>query len=122
MNNNKLIVFIFFAILSVFVFYSCNQPYDDTGMKSDSALIEVSFKPNACTSPGCIKNKPFFNIAHMTNLKSAVDYAISVKANAIEMDMNFDDEGIPTDFRHGWPCDCTCSLRGHSSRASICKA
>jgi len=70
----------------------------------------------------------FFNIAHGTNLKASVDLAISSGANALEMDLQFDEKkgGIPTEFHHGIPCDCSCApvvLIGEKDKgtASLCR-
>jgi len=45
-------------------------------------------------------------IGHMTNSTDAADWALEKKANALEADLRFDDWGTPTEFKHGWPCDC----------------
>lgn len=50
----------------------------------------------------------FYAIAHMTNNRKAVDWAVSQGANALEADLRFDADGSPKEFRHGMPCDCTC--------------
>ena len=50
----------------------------------------------------------FYNIAHMCNNIETLDWAVDQGANAIEADLQFDDQGNPTRFYHGWPCDCTC--------------
>lgn len=50
---------------------------------------------------------PFYVIGHMTNTTEAVDIALAGGANALELDLQFDDED-PEDFQHGWPCDCSC--------------
>src|SRR5437588_6419450 len=51
----------------------------------------------------------FFNIAHMVNTASAVDWALSQGANGLEMDLRFRSDGTPYQFQHGGFCDCDCS-------------
>ena len=51
----------------------------------------------------------FYVIAHMTNTPSAARWAIEAGANAIEIDLRFDD-GTPTSFVHGGICDCICAI------------
>ncbi len=64
----------------------------------------------------------FYAIGHMTNTRSAVDWAVSTGANALEADLNFDDAGNPTVFRHGSPCDCTCFTGGVCDHLDSCNA
>jgi hypothetical protein len=48
----------------------------------------------------------------MVNTEKAVDWAVSLGANGLEMDLQFDPTtGNPTEFRHGGGilCDCICS-------------
>ncbi|UJR29679.1 hypothetical protein I4U23_017227 [Adineta vaga] len=61
---------------------------------------------------------PFYIIAHMTNTKAAVDWALSQGANALETDIRFNNDGNPTTVSHGSPCDCICAL----TNDHICKA
>ena len=56
----------------------------------------------------------------MANSKAAIDWAIGQGANAIEADLNFD-EGKPTVFRHGFPCECTPGPLCLHGRESICR-
>jgi len=59
------------------------------------------------------QQRPFYNIAHMTNTPKAIDYAVSAGANAIEIDLVFDwDTSLPKRWFHGYPCDCTCATSG----------
>ena len=58
----------------------------------------------------------FFNIAHLSNSKEAVDYAVKAGANGVEVDLQFDDDDKPDHFGHGFPCDCTC----HILNSGIC--
>ena len=60
------------------------------------------------TNPGA---RRFYAIAHMANTATAVTWALRQGANGVEIDLNFDDNGNPTEFKHGLPCDCTCSPR-----------
>lgn len=55
-------------------------------------------------------DRPFYIIAHMANSKAAVDWAVSEGANAIENDLNFDDNGNPAYFEHPSICDCICAI------------
>lgn len=50
--------------------------------------------------------RPIYNLAHMVNgeheiYKDWVNYA-----NAIEADLRFNSDGSPSEFYHGFPCDC----------------
>lgn len=111
MLKTKYIIITVLTVLSASLFMNnCgNSSFFDRELGHDAALVStVAPIANPCTAPGCIKNKPFFNIAHMVNTKSAVDYGLRVGANALEMDMNFAADGTPTVFQHGLPCDCTC--------------
>jgi hypothetical protein len=59
-----------------------------------------------------LATRPFLNIAHMVNTDDAVDWALSQGANGLEMDMQFNSDGAPSEFRHGVFCDCSCSRDG----------
>ncbi|XP_057296966.1 dermonecrotic toxin StSicTox-betaIB1i-like [Hydractinia symbiolongicarpus] len=50
----------------------------------------------------------FYNIAHMTNNKDSVLWAVEKGANSVEIDLKFDENGVPLKFYHGSPCDCSC--------------
>lgn len=64
-----------------------------------------------------LSNRPkVYNIAHMTNSGGGLKWAVSVGANAVEADLRFDENGTPTIFKHGFPCDCSVQ-----HKASICK-
>lgn len=56
--------------------------------------------------------RSFYNIAHMTNHLREVEWAISWGANAVEIDLAYNDDGqsgaMPAIAWHGKPCDCTC--------------
>lgn len=46
-----------------------------------------------------------------------MDWALSMGANGLEMDMRFDSGGTPSEFKHGGVCDCICwtgTLGDHS--------
>lgn len=55
-------------------------------------------------------SNPFYLIAHMVNSRSAIDWALSQGANAIESDIQFDINGNPTIIEHGGVCDCVCAI------------
>ena len=50
----------------------------------------------------------FYNVAHMCNNKYAVEWALQVGANGVEMDLNFKEDGTPDKFTHSHICDCIC--------------
>lgn len=52
--------------------------------------------------------RDFYAIAHMTNNPLSITTAVQYGANGLEMDLNFADDGTPTQFFHGFPCDCVC--------------
>jgi hypothetical protein len=73
--------------------------------------------PETYSAPLQLKERPanvadagpgYYNIAHMTNVTGAVDWALEQGANALEMDINFTSDGTPEEFRHGGFCDCAC--------------
>jgi glycerophosphoryl diester phosphodiesterase len=67
-----------------------------------------------CTNSYVTEYKNFFNIAHMTNRISEVDWAITDGANAVEIDVAYDDDGNngakPEWSWHGYACDCSCAI------------
>jgi hypothetical protein len=69
------------------------------------------------TAPVASEGK-LYVIAHMANTRTAVDWAVGRGANAVELDLRFDDQGKETVFQHGGRCDCLCA-RGANS---ICSA
>jgi len=49
--------------------------------------------------------------AHMVNTEKAIDWAISKGANGLKADLNFDNAGNPTDYKHGGSfSDCSCKF------------
>ena len=62
----------------------------------------------ASTHLGAAEKPPIWIIAHMTNSVEAVEWAAGSGANGVETDLQFDDDGNPTVFKHGGACDCTC--------------
>ena len=68
---------------------------------------EYKANPQPRGVPASVSSQPFYNIAHMTNTSAAVDWAVGQGANAVEMDLHYNDTG-PTEFRHGGVCDCSC--------------
>jgi YVTN family beta-propeller protein len=65
------------------------------------------------------RSDDFFVIGHMTNSPSLVDWAIGQGANALEMDLRFDANGVPQNFNHGGFCDCSC-LRAPYPSGMVC--
>jgi hypothetical protein len=62
----------------------------------------------------------FYVIAHMTNTPDAVRWAAAEGANAVEIDVRFDEhDGTPRSVKHGGVCDCVCSL---GDRDHVCAA
>jgi hypothetical protein len=68
---------------------------------------------------GHASDKELFAIAHMANTRAAVDSAVAHGANAVEIDLKFDDQGQPTVFHHGRPCDCLCAPGSNSICAAL---
>ena len=83
--------------------------------ENDSPSVEranSNFAPTTMTfSVSNTANNRFYVIAHMANTERAVDWSYNQGANAVEIDLNFDDNGNPTEFTHGAPCDCSCLVR-----------
>eukprot|EP00111_Clytia_hemisphaerica_P019542 TCONS_00057613-protein len=73
-----------------------------------SSVILVTFLTVKAQNDG-----GFFNIAHMCNNIDTLDWAVREGANAIEADLQFDDQGNPKRFYHGAPCDCNCMCNFH---------
>ncbi len=65
-----------------------------------------------------ILKQPFYNIAHMTNTPEAVNWALRQGANGVEIDLQFNSDGTPLEFKHGGTCDC--SVCGSSSPLHVC--
>jgi hypothetical protein len=65
---------------------------------------------NKVLTIGRKKKIPFYIIAHMTNNRKSLDWAITNGANAIENDLQFDGDGNPDKFEHGGICDCVCDV------------
>lgn len=70
-------------------------------------------------APPAVAAKKFYNIAHMVNTSAAVTWAVKEGANGLEMDLRFDAQGNPSEFRHGGVCDCVCPLPGGTH---VCEA
>ncbi len=62
--------------------------------------------------PASVTAKKFYIIAHMTNTVAAVTWAVNEGANGVEMDLNYDANGTPIEFKHGGVCDCSCNIAG----------
>ena len=52
-----------------------------------------------------ISSRPVYNLAHMVNAVKQIDEWLGYGANALEVDVTFADDGTPTRFYHGKPCD-----------------
>lgn len=52
------------------------------------------------------EQRPFYNIAHMVNSIKEVDRYLKLGANALEADVNFQQDGTARQTYHGTPCDC----------------
>jgi len=61
-------------------------------------------------------------VAHMTNSKGAVNWAVRVGANGVEMDLTFKNDGTPKEFYHGGVCDCTCICPWWCDGNHVCAA
>ncbi len=64
--------------------------------------------PEGSEVAASVLQQPFYNIAHMTNTKAAVDWAVGQGANGVEMDLRYNQDGEPSSFRHEGVCDCSC--------------
>ena len=61
--------------------------------------------------PAGSPNREFYVIAHMVNNENIATWAMRSGANALEIDIQFNQlTGAVTDVHHGVPCDCTCYL------------
>lgn len=49
--------------------------------------------------------RPIYNIAHMVNAVKQIYEWLGYGANALEVDVKFADDGTPSYFSHGIPCD-----------------
>jgi len=59
-----------------------------------------------CSFNGVRIQRPFYVIGHMANDASTVADFLGAGANALEMDVRFDQFGLPLEVFHGLPCDC----------------
>jgi hypothetical protein len=88
---------------------ACAAPSSEEEAATDEAAIVVDDDPD-----------DFYVIAHMTNTPEAIRWAAAEGANAVEIDVRFDEgDGTPNTVRHGGICDCICSL-GHDDH--VCAA
>lgn len=66
-----------------------------------------------------VPDREFYVIAHMVNNPQIARWAMRSGANALEIDVQFDQRtGDVTDVHHGLPCDCTCYLNLYGG--SVC--
>eukprot|EP00123_Amoebidium_parasiticum_P009089 comp19232_c0_seq1/m.22001 comp19232_c0_seq1/g.22001 ORF comp19232_c0_seq1/g.22001 comp19232_c0_seq1/m.22001 type:complete len:465 (-) comp19232_c0_seq1:721-2115(-) len=64
-----------------------------------------------CGSSYGVGKGNFYAIAHGVNVPSALDFAVQVGTNAIEIDIQYNvTTGDLIEFRHGGMCDCKCNL------------
>jgi glycerophosphoryl diester phosphodiesterase len=75
-----------------------------------SFLLFILLLPFLIKVGGEKTKDPFYLIAHMANNRASLDWAVSNGANAIENDLQFSNDGEPTIFEHGSPCDCVCAF------------
>lgn len=61
------------------------------------------------TQQALTRANEFYAVAHMTNTLRSVQWAVQQGANGLEMDLQFNDDGTPKEFRHGGFCDCSCA-------------
>ena len=77
--------------------YGCVVPYVVINRILNLIILETSFiKPSI---------RPIYNIAHMVNAVKQIDEWLGYGANALEVDVKFADDGTPSYFSHGIPCD-----------------
>lgn len=101
------------------------------GTKLDSQ-VDGCISKTGCSGPTTGLPK-FLPLAHMTNVKTAVQYAMTGPGHSnglgmgIEMDLVFDNNGQPLEWRHSTsikePCDCTSivpGVLGIPSLAGVC--
>ena len=48
-----------------------------------------------------------FVVVHATNNPRAIEWADSLGANGVELDVHYNESGIPSYVNHGAPCDCS---------------
>ncbi|GAB6022580.1 hypothetical protein CHUAL_006681 [Chamberlinius hualienensis] len=58
------------------------------------------------SSNGSNSARPLYNIGHMANDIPQADQFLADGANALEVDVRFHSNGIPSKVYHGYPCDC----------------
>lgn len=101
-----------FKFLSWFFAFICLLPLLAFGNFASPNLVEKQIQLLDSGKRYVSQTKgQFFNIAHGTNLKESVALALRSGANALEMDLQFDEKNgsVPRTFHHGLPCECTCA-------------
>lgn len=99
--------------------YECFYTKNENLLKNKYQIIDYNYQ-----------NKEYYQIekkkvvfAHMVNTIEAVDWAMRIGANGLEMDLRFNPEtNIPTEFRHSTfnatdVCDCSI---GYENRDTVC--
>ena len=64
--------------------------------------------PVKANRENCVQSpsRPFYLIGHMTNSVDDVKRFLEEGANALEIDVQFDEDGLIESIYHGIPCDC----------------
>ena len=52
-----------------------------------------------------LQKRPIYNVAHMVNGNNELNKVWVKYGNALESDLQFNADGIPRRFYHGFPCD-----------------
>ncbi|KAI9555133.1 hypothetical protein GHT06_017648 [Daphnia sinensis] len=64
-------------------------------------------------------SRPITVIAHMVNTPNSIRWALDEGANGIEIDLKFEGNN-PSQFHHGFPCDCSCFLHLFTNEDNGC--
>ena len=103
---------------------SCPQGMTDIGVSCQKSSYDRGIGKVPATVvppvPVNVANQPFYNIAHMTNTQTALRWAIKEGANAVEIDLQYDAQGLPTQFQHKGICDCSCVPLGLAPENHVC--
>jgi hypothetical protein len=98
-----------------------------------SASLPFQIKPKSSLSGapkagflGEVTQKPKVVFAHMINTITAVDWAMGLGVNGLEMDLRFNSNNMPSEFRHSTPdisdpCDCSAGAAYLAKSDNVCK-